>query len=91
MANLINEHEIVVLTEDVPAEDTFGGPKKNLRAGVEGTIVDVHTDPDGYTVEFQSESGGRFPNYHLASLRPDQVRKASADPAREDAPAKAEV
>ncbi|PSR03117.1 MAG: hypothetical protein BRD47_01180 [Bacteroidetes bacterium QS_8_68_28] len=76
MADLIDEHEIVVLTEEVPVEDTFGGPKKDLRAGTKGTIVDVRTNPDGYTVEFKSESEGRFPNYHLANLSPDQVRPA---------------
>ena len=76
MTDLIDEHEIVALTEEVLAEDTFGGPKKDLPAGTKGTIVDVRTNPDGYTVEFQSKSGGRFPNYHLADLSPDQVRPA---------------
>ena len=80
MADLLNELDRVALTSDLPEE--------NLSAGDEGTIVMVfregagsYTGPDGYTVEFKSESGGRFPNYQLVSLPPEQVRPADT-PAR---------
>ena len=80
MADLLNELDRVALTSDLPEE--------NLSAGDEGTILMVfregagsYTGPDGYTVEFKSESGGRFPGYQLAHLRPEQVRPADT-PAR---------
>jgi hypothetical protein len=83
MADLLNEMDRVVLAEDLSAEDVTVGVKKGLPAGTEGLVVDVrqhgrggYTGPDGYTVEFRSESGGRFPNYQLVHLSPEQVRPA---------------
>ena len=80
MADLLGELDRVALTSDLPGE--------NLSAGDEGTVLIVfregagsYTGPDGYTVEFKSEGEGRFPNYHLANLSPDQVRPADT-PAR---------
>ena len=41
---MIKEHDIVVLTEDVPEE--------GLTAGDVGTVVHIHNNGEGYEVEF---------------------------------------
>ncbi len=41
---MIKEHDIVVLTEDVPEE--------GLTAGDVGTVVHIHNQGEGYEVEF---------------------------------------
>ena len=46
---MIKEHDIVVLTQDLPAEC--------LRAGDVGTIVHIHQGGRGYEVEFMTLSG----------------------------------
>lgn len=46
---MINEHECVVLTEDLPAE--------GLKAGDIGTVVHIHQDGVAYEVEFMTLAG----------------------------------
>ena len=73
MDNLLSELDRVALTEDLP--------EKGLSTGDEGAIMMVfregaggYTGPDGYSVEFATESGGRFPDYQVVNLAPGQVR-----------------
>jgi hypothetical protein len=60
---MINEHDTVVLTEDVPEE--------GLTAGDVGTIIHVHNNGEGYEVEFMTLTGQTIA---LASLLAGQVR-----------------
>ena len=46
---MIREHEIVVLTQDMPAE--------GLAAGDAGTAIHVHPDNAGYEVEIMTLDG----------------------------------
>ena len=46
---MINEHDCVVLTQDVP--------EASLEAGDIGTVVHVHEDGAGYEVEFMTLAG----------------------------------
>lgn len=46
---MINEHDCVVLTSDLPAA--------GLRAGDVGAVVHVHADGAGYEVEFVTLTG----------------------------------
>ncbi len=46
---MIREHDIVVLTQDMPAE--------GLSAGDAGTVVHVHPNSAGYEVEFMTLNG----------------------------------
>ncbi len=46
---MIKEHDIVVLTKDVPDEE--------LLAGDVGTIVTIYKDGKGYEVEFTTPGG----------------------------------
>jgi len=46
---MIREHDIVVLTQDMPEE--------GLTAGDAGTVVHVHTRDAGYEVEFMTLGG----------------------------------
>lgn len=46
---MIKEHDRIVLTEDLPAED--------LKAGDIGTIVHIHQNGAGYEVEFMTLAG----------------------------------
>ena len=46
---MIKEHDIVVLTEDVPEE--------GLTAGDVGTVVHIHNNGEGYEVEFMTLTG----------------------------------
>ncbi len=46
---MIKEHDIVVLTEDVPEE--------GLTAGDVGTVVHIHNQGEGYEVEFMTLAG----------------------------------
>ena len=45
----IREHDLVVLTEDIPTE--------NLKQGDVGTVVLVHREGAGYEVEFATLAG----------------------------------
>ena len=64
---MIKEHDIVVLTEDVPAE--------RLAAGDVGTVVHIHNNGEGYEVEFMTLAGQTIA---VASLFARQVRAVSA-------------
>jgi hypothetical protein len=46
---MIKEHDCIVLTQDLPAED--------LQAGDIGTVVHVHRGGAGYEVEFMTLAG----------------------------------
>jgi hypothetical protein len=76
----IEEHEEVLLTEDLPESE--------LRAGDRGVVVMVHragegnyTGPDGYTVEFPPPPHDGSGVRPIVSLSPEQVRPADT-PAR---------
>jgi hypothetical protein len=56
-------HDVVELVVDLPAE--------GVAAGAIGTIVDEHTDPISYEIEFVDADGRTIA---LTALRPDQVR-----------------
>jgi hypothetical protein len=60
---LINEHDCVVLTTDLPAE--------GLKAGDIGTVVHVHAGGAGYEVEFMTLAGETVA---VATLLASQVR-----------------
>ena len=60
---MINEHEIVVLTEDVA--------DAGLEAGDVGTVVHVHKGGAGYEVEIMTLAGETVA---VVTLRPAQVR-----------------
>lgn len=64
---MINEHDIVVLTEDVA---TAG-----LAAGDIGTVVHVHGDGAGYEVEIMTLTGDTVA---VVTLRPAQLRPIHA-------------
>ena len=46
---MIKEHDVVVLTQDLPED--------RLKAGDVGTVVHIHRGGAGYTVEFMTLSG----------------------------------
>jgi hypothetical protein len=60
---MIQEHDCVVLTEDVPAE--------GLQAGDVGTVVHIHQGGTGYEVEFVTLTGETVA---LVTLMAAQVR-----------------
>ena len=63
---MIKEHDIIVLTEDVPDE--------GLTAGDVGTVVHIHNQGEGYEVEFVTFAGQTIA---VASLLARQVRPVS--------------
>ena len=60
---MINEHDTVVLTQDVPDE--------GLTAGDVGTVVHIHNNGEGYEVEFMTLTGQTIA---VATLLSKQVR-----------------
>jgi Domain of unknown function (DUF4926) len=60
---MINEHDTIVLTKDVPDE--------GLTAGDVGTVVHVHNGGEGYEAEFMTLTGQTIA---VASLLAEQVR-----------------
>jgi hypothetical protein len=60
---MINEHDTVVITEDVPDE--------GLITGDVGTVVHVHNNGEGYGVEFMTLTGQTIV---VTSLLAQQVR-----------------
>ena len=60
---MINEHDCVVLTEDIP--------DARLEAGDIGTVVHVHVGGAAYEVEFMTLAGQTMA---VVTLRPAQVR-----------------
>jgi len=63
---MFKEHDIVVLTEDVPEE--------RLTAGDVGTVVHIHNNDEGYEVEFMTLTGQTIA---VVSLLAQQVRPVS--------------
>lgn len=63
---MIQEHDCIVLTEDIPRE--------GLRAGDVGTVVHVHGVHAGYEVEFMTLTGRTVA---VATVTPSQVRPIS--------------
>src|SRR5207249_1597396 len=63
MAFMINEHDDVVLTEDVPTEE--------LKAGDIGTVVHIHAKGEAYEVEFIYLDGETIA---VVTLMANQVR-----------------
>ncbi len=59
----MKEHECVVLTEDLPAED--------LKIGDIGTVIHIHRGAAGYEVEFMTLAGETIA---VATLLAAQVR-----------------
>ena len=60
---MINEHDVVVLTEDVP--------DAGLEASDIGTVVHTHAGGAGYEVEFMTLTGDTVA---VVTLRPEQLR-----------------
>jgi hypothetical protein len=60
---MINEHDCVVLTRDVPEE--------SLQAGDIGTVVHIHQGGAGYEVEFMTLTGETLA---VVTLLPAQIR-----------------
>ena len=60
---MINEHDRVVLTEDVP--------RKGLKAGDVGTVVHIHAGGEAYEVEFICLDGQTV---SVVTLKANQVR-----------------
>ncbi len=63
---MINEHDCVVLTEDMAEE--------NLKAGDIGTVVHIHQSGAGYEVEFMTLAGETVA---VVTLLHKQVRSVS--------------
>ncbi len=63
---MIQEHDCIVLTQDVPAE--------GLRAGDVGTVVHIHGDAVAYEVEFMTLTGRTVA---VTSVLPSQLRPVS--------------
>ena len=64
---MINEHDCVVLLEDLPAE--------RLTAGDVGTVLHVHGKNEGYEVEFMTLTGDTVA---VASVRATFVRAVTS-------------
>ena len=64
---MIREHDIVVLTQDLPGE--------GLAAGDAGTVVHLHPRDAGYEVEFMT-LGGR--TVAVVTVMPSQVRPVNS-------------
>jgi hypothetical protein len=60
---MINEHDCVVLNDDIP--------EAGLEAGDIGTVVHVHKGGAGYEVEFMTLAGETVA---VVTLRPAQLR-----------------
>jgi hypothetical protein len=65
--DMINEHDCVVLLEDIPEE--------GLTAGDVGTVVHVHDKSQGYEVEFMTMTGNTIA---VASMRATVVRAVAS-------------
>lgn len=64
---MIKEHDLVVLTQDLPEE--------GLRSGDVGTVVHIHEGGSGYEVEFMTLSGKTVA---VATVMASQVRPVSS-------------
>jgi hypothetical protein len=63
---MIKEHDVVVLTEDLPEE--------SLKAGDIGTVVHIHENGEGYELEFMTLAGETIA---IVTLLKSQVRAAA--------------
>ncbi len=63
---MINEHERVVLTTDLP--------QHHLKAGDMGVVVMIHGDNEGYELEIFSADGHTL---DIVTVEADQVRPVS--------------
>ena len=72
---MINEHECVVLTEDLPAE--------SLKTGDIGTVVHIHQDGTAYEVEFMTLAGETVAVTTLASTQVRPLGRSDMAHARE--------
>ena len=63
---MINEHDCIVLTEDLPDE--------GLKAGDIGTVVHIHAGGAAYEIEFMTLAGETI---CVATLQANQVRPIS--------------
>jgi hypothetical protein len=64
---MIKEHDVIVLTQDLPEE--------RLTAGDVGTVVHVHGGGAGYEVEFMTLSGQTIA---VATVMASQVRPVTS-------------
>jgi hypothetical protein len=64
---MIKEHDLVVLTQDLPEE--------GLRSGDVGAVVHIHEGGRGYEVEFMTLSGKTVA---VATVMASQVRPVSS-------------
>jgi Domain of unknown function (DUF4926) len=60
---MIQEHDCIVLTEAIPAED--------LQAGDVGTVVHIHGNALAFEVEFMTLTGETVA---IATVQPNQLR-----------------
>lgn len=65
---MIEQYKEAVLTKDLP--------EKGLKAGDVGTVVEVHDDGAGYSLEFFSPSGATVA---VATVPADATRPAASD------------
>ena len=64
---MIKEHDVVVLTQDLPEERLTGGDV--------GTVVHIHDGGAGYEIEFMTLSGRTIA---VATVMASQVRAVSS-------------
>ena len=64
---MIQEHDVVVLTQDLPEE--------RLTAGDVGTVIHIHEGGTGYEIEFMTLSGRTIA---VATVMASQVRAVSS-------------
>jgi ribosomal protein L35AE/L33A len=65
------EAAMLKLLDIVKADD----PDTGLKAGTEGTIVDVHGNHEAYTVEFSDEDGNTIEEALFKDYLPAQLQK----------------
>lgn len=63
----IKEHDCVVLTRDLPAED--------LRVGDAGAVIHIHDGGAAYEVEFVTQTGRTVA---IATVKADSIQKVAA-------------
>ena len=76
---MIKEHDIVVITEDVPEE--------GLTAGYVGTVVHIHNNGEGYEVEFMTLTSQTIAVATLLAKQVGPVSKQDVSHVRELQPA----
>ena len=66
---MLDEHDLVVLTADLPGED-------DLKAGDVGTIVHIHADREAFAVEFMAFDGNTVA---VVTVPASQVRPVTGE------------